>query len=640
MRKNAFTEEQRKRIYDLVQQSMTSFFDENNREFTLLKNLSTNKKVYSFITQFKQSFAGSEQSKETINKTTVTKSPNAKEDRVCEANQEISKEEVKEINGYPKFAKESNRKEQNKMKGKQIESSIESKKTKELEHNINKEEDKTKVIKDSKKSVQKEGSIAARTINNPKDTTTNRMEEDILNKEASNKDYSKFHTRNYTADDNFKKIKSTLSKEASKKQQMFIRSHATSDTKPKNKSSHAKNLSQIFTKTEELAVDKQAKKDCVESNSYSQDTIKHDKTLPKKNEEAKGEISPSIKANAKGGTIVFMDKGINKREIQLPERSFNKVSEKNKSPYNPTKDKHPNTLLKKGIEKKTDLRLKEVNKNKEQHVAEKKELSDSKIVDTPIHHNQLSKIKEDESDIFPEKEDILDNESSDEVEPPKNGKVKLRLSTKKHIERLTPYFILILRFYLRGEIAKTIAANTEVSTEFLENIKNTLQTKSEEVEEKIKSLKKSHPNSSTPVIFDIGINKSFLEIDQIEESKEFYNLSTPSTQSLLVMITLTGFLGRWELIEQGNPDKTWRNIKNHFSTHIGYNISKYFKSYRRILLKETKEDGYLRGKCIQIKTLTKKTDIQESIQFEGIRANKNFILGNYRTIDKYHRNYQ
>jgi hypothetical protein len=430
MRKNAFTEEQRNRVYDLVQQSITKFFDENEKEFTLLKNLSTNTKVRSFLAQFKQSFAGNEEDREAG----VVGSSNIEEDKGSNVIQE-NKKEVKKFNGYPKPTKESiNGKEQNKVKGGQVESPIESKKTKKLESTPKTNKDNT--IQGSKKNTQKEGNMTAKINDNPRNTAAaNKGEGEIYSKvertpEANNKQYPKFHTRNYTADDNFKKVKSALSKEASKKQQNFITSHALSDIKPtaKHKVSHAKHLSQAFTESKELAVDKQ--KQYIEQNYCAQNTIKRDKAVPKKTIESKNEISPPKKTNAKGSTAIFVDQKINKKEIHLPESSAHKAA-KNKSPSN--------KFLKKELEKRADFQLKEVVKSSEQKV---KELNDSELTDTPMK-TQLSKIKEDESDSSPEKEEF-DIESSDEVEAPKDGKVKLRLSTKQYIERLAPYFMLIV----------------------------------------------------------------------------------------------------------------------------------------------------------------------------------------------------
>lgn len=119
----------------------------------------------------------------------------------------------------------------------------------------------------------------------------------------------------------------------------------------------------------------------------------------------------------------------------------------------------------------------------------------------------------------------------------------------------------------------------QVKREILSEVCKALKIKGKDIELSIKTLEKLKPKCTVPVIFDIGINSNFLEVSQVEEVKEFYNITNPSPQSLLVVEILIGLLGKWELI-QDNVEVTWNNIKNYFQEVMKDNISKKLITYR------------------------------------------------------------
>lgn len=99
-----------------------------------------------------------------------------------------------------------------------------------------------------------------------------------------------------------------------------------------------------------------------------------------------------------------------------------------------------------------------------------------------------------------------------------------------------------------------------------------LKARKAEVEAAISKLRKSSENCAVPVAFDLGVNAAFLEIDQTEEVKNFYKLSNPSPQTLLIGKVIMGLLGKWDLILSGNSSTVWKNIQSYFQSQMGEEI--------------------------------------------------------------------
>jgi hypothetical protein len=99
-----------------------------------------------------------------------------------------------------------------------------------------------------------------------------------------------------------------------------------------------------------------------------------------------------------------------------------------------------------------------------------------------------------------------------------------------------------------------------------------LKAKKVEIESNLTSLKSSCDDYASPVTFDIGVNTAFLEIDGVDEVKNFYKLSNPSPQTLLIGKVVMGLLGKWDLILTGSSSTIWKSIQSYFKMTMGYNI--------------------------------------------------------------------
>ena len=116
-----------------------------------------------------------------------------------------------------------------------------------------------------------------------------------------------------------------------------------------------------------------------------------------------------------------------------------------------------------------------------------------------------------------------------------------------------------------------------------------LKAKKAEIDFNISSLKRSYNDYASPVPFDVGVNSAFLEIDEIDEVKNFYKLSNPSPQTLLIGKVVMGLLGKWDLILSGNSSTIWKNIQSYFRTTMDNNICTLNNKCSRVLFRSGKK---------------------------------------------------
>ena len=113
---------------------------------------------------------------------------------------------------------------------------------------------------------------------------------------------------------------------------------------------------------------------------------------------------------------------------------------------------------------------------------------------------------------------------------------------------------------------------SEIDFDLIKEVLPILKAKKEEVDTKIKNIKKSNPSCSKPIVFDIGINSAFLELYQPDEVRKFYELSAPSPQILTIGEILVGLLGEWDLTPVSNPEERWKKIQSFFRKETQENI--------------------------------------------------------------------
>eukprot|EP00826_Nyctotherus_ovalis_P025238 TRINITY_DN1953_c0_g1_i20.p1 TRINITY_DN1953_c0_g1~~TRINITY_DN1953_c0_g1_i20.p1 ORF type:complete len:150 (+),score=30.42 TRINITY_DN1953_c0_g1_i20:423-872(+) len=123
---------------------------------------------------------------------------------------------------------------------------------------------------------------------------------------------------------------------------------------------------------------------------------------------------------------------------------------------------------------------------------------------------------------------------------------------------------------------------TELPADTIKNLISTLTKKKSEIEEKMQTIETENPNYGDYVTFDIDIKETFLEVEQTEENKKFYELEDPSPQSLLVAKMLAVLLGRSDIIVAGDDKGTWDNIRGCFKEEMGEKISTCASKRRRV----------------------------------------------------------
>jgi hypothetical protein len=143
----------------------------------------------------------------------------------------------------------------------------------------------------------------------------------------------------------------------------------------------------------------------------------------------------------------------------------------------------------------------------------------------------------------------------------------------------------IASYYLTIEEYEAMKNEDGIFEDKANTILEKLKNAKDEVDNKVQDLEDKNPDYATPITFDIGIKDAFLEVEQEEETKQFYSLSEVREKGLLVLEVLVGALGRWNLISSNDPKATWNKIKEYFSQEMGDKISGYF-------LKKVKDDGF------------------------------------------------
>lgn len=117
---------------------------------------------------------------------------------------------------------------------------------------------------------------------------------------------------------------------------------------------------------------------------------------------------------------------------------------------------------------------------------------------------------------------------------------------------------------------------TGIPINIANDILEKLKTAKDQIDSRVQELEDNNPDYANPVIFDIGIKDTFLEVEQEEETKQFYALNKLSDQTLLVLELLVGILGKWNLISSDAPEATWSKVKGYFQQEMGDKISKGF----------------------------------------------------------------
>jgi len=204
----------------------------------------------------------------------------------------------------------------------------------------------------------------------------------------------------------------------------------------------------------------------------------------------------------------------------------------------------------------------EESKTEEQEVEEVKPEVTSEIKES----EQSVKVSIEESNEQPDTK-INVQESIEEDEEVKNviKNELVKLSRLESLEQIIPP--VNPNYYLSTEMAESLK-KPELPADTLLGIVEELKRKKKELEEKIASIEKDNPNCSVPVPFNIGAKIAYLQVDQKEENKKFYELESPSPRTLFIVKILTGALGRWELIDQEEVDVTWTNIKFYFKEEM------------------------------------------------------------------------
>ena len=117
----------------------------------------------------------------------------------------------------------------------------------------------------------------------------------------------------------------------------------------------------------------------------------------------------------------------------------------------------------------------------------------------------------------------------------------------------------------------------------IEEIKKSLISVQSKLNNDLTTLESQSPNCSQPIQFDIGINETFLELDDPDDNEKFYRSPELSPQNLLVIRAILGLLGRWDIVESSCD-----NIKSFFRNTIGNNISSFIFTLDEYFLKKIK----------------------------------------------------
>eukprot|EP00826_Nyctotherus_ovalis_P005958 TRINITY_DN11364_c0_g1_i2.p1 TRINITY_DN11364_c0_g1~~TRINITY_DN11364_c0_g1_i2.p1 ORF type:complete len:1024 (+),score=358.42 TRINITY_DN11364_c0_g1_i2:149-3220(+) len=199
-------------------------------------------------------------------------------------------------------------------------------------------------------------------------------------------------------------------------------------------------------------------------------------------------------------------------------------------------------------------------------------ISDTKLDDAKEEHRDQPEIilepKNNEQAVIEEKKEVP-------VEEPSKASASnrpIKLSELQSLEHIMPQ--ANPNYFFPPEMVENLK-KPELSADALLIVIQALKEKETELQNEIINIEINHSNCSEPVDFDIGIKDTFLEIDQEDEAKLFYDLEAPSPETLLTVKILAGALGRWELIDQ-EPEVTWINIKSYFKEEMKERVSGYF----------------------------------------------------------------
>ncbi len=206
-------------------------------------------------------------------------------------------------------------------------------------------------------------------------------------------------------------------------------------------------------------------------------------------------------------------------------------------------------------------------------------------------------------------------EESKPQEPPKVAPAEEKQAPPT--QRLAPEELETVRkaFVYMQPAKEMQAVDGDLTLDQLARLSVLVGGKRDEVAKRQKDFETVNKEASKPIIFEIGLTETFLEVDQGEEVKQFYSIASPSPMILLMAKIVVGLLNRWELINPNDANATWTSIKAYFSEQMKDNISNYLLEKVR-----NHELDFSPENIMRIRELTKwnKFDEQPDLKESGL----------------------
>eukprot|EP01022_Parablepharisma_sp_SALTPOND_P007929 TRINITY_DN1344_c0_g2_i1.p1 TRINITY_DN1344_c0_g2~~TRINITY_DN1344_c0_g2_i1.p1 ORF type:complete len:718 (+),score=151.36 TRINITY_DN1344_c0_g2_i1:85-2154(+) len=556
-----FTETQKNEIYELVQQALSTFVEENKEEISLLKSLLANPKIPEILSSLKSATTPSKITKE---KKLTPKLPLEASTEEEEGSKQAAKPNTKispvrrpgPIKPSPKKPNLNISHEAPVIspqrippaKVKPLPQTTRAKDGKKFEFGENAKPSKVQLPKEEKKHPAR------------------KIEKKPLEEEE-------------------KKVKTKKVPASSEK-----------ETKKLSKPSAKKEAKKLVSKKANKEVNEEAKTEpepdkVEEEETEVAETVESKTTEPPKPEMIEEKKEPSelkiAEEEKEAPQPEMIEEQKESSELKIAEEKKEtleaEIADEKKEPPKPEKKETP--IIEPSI---PETKVEEKDKEPSQDEAEPKNPEEKK--EEPAAAPELKQEEKVEPKVDPTS--IVQQENSaapnafvidDSEEPPKatetapQPELKLNPETAQSIEKIAPQgpiFKPHIRYFLPPDISIKLGHGvSELKKDTAEEILDTLKWKKSEIDFQIKTIEESSPDFSKPVGFDIGLKDTFLEVEQTDEVNQFYALNKPSPETLLVAKILAGLLGKWDLVNPEDSEITWARIKAYFAGEMKDNIS-------------------------------------------------------------------